>query len=224
MPYGGVAPILLNIAGGALGCEDCPWWGSLPDWNALKSRVPFGVGAWIPGCSEPLQNWKFTDQAYEPPPLPAQDPEAVFDAIIKALGVKMEYVFSPECKYLGAEDKIRMSQKWLFEIGPGGPSGYYDSLGHELMHATEPRLKWDGHSDVAELRAEVGAGYLCGLLGVAPLRLHLRRHHDAHVGRWIRQMKADPGLLLRVCDSASEGVVYLLRLAGMEIKWHSPET
>jgi hypothetical protein len=223
-PYGHTAPILLNIAAEALGCKDCPWWGSPSAWYVVKSRVPFGVGAWIPDSAAPLHNWKFTDRAYEPPPLPAQDPDAVLAAIIEGLGVKMEFVFSTECKYIGAGDKIRIPHKWMFEIGPGKLSGWYDTAFHELSHATERRLRWDGHPDVSELRAEIASGYVCGLLGVPPLPLHLRRHHDAHVGRWIPLMRDDPQLLFDVTKAASEAVAYLLQFAGMKIEWHSSGT
>ena len=63
----------------------------------------------------------------------------------------------------------------MFEIGPGGASGYYDALGHELYHASERRVGWDAHPDVAELRAEIGSGYLLGALGIQPLPPHLAK-------------------------------------------------
>jgi antirestriction protein ArdC len=221
-PYGGVVPILLQIAADALGCSS-PWWGTIAEWTSVGSKVRFGIGVRVPGVNVPLHNWEFTDRACQPPPLPVEDPNKIFDAIIKGLGVKIEHGFDATCKYCGAEDKIRIPHKWMFEIGPGGSPGYWDSLAHEATHASEPRLKWDGHPDVAELRAEIGAGYLCGLLGVSPLPLHLRRHHDAHVARWISLLKDDSTLLLRVCDSASEAIAYLLRFADRDIKWHPPE-
>ena len=221
-PLGGTTPILLQIAAtDALGCSS-PWWGTTEDWAAKNSKVPYGIGVRVPGSASPLHNWEFTDRAYVPPPLTAENPDAVFEAIIKGLGVSMEFVVRPECKYIGAQDTIRIPYRWMFEIGPGGTSGWFDALAHELFHASEPRLRlgWDGHPDVAELRAEIGSGYLCGLLGVAPLPRYLARHHDAHVGRWVRLMKADPQLFLKVCGDVTETVSYLLRFAGKEVTWH----
>jgi antirestriction protein ArdC len=179
------------------------------------------LGVKIPGSSEALYNLDQTNRAYVPSPRPKENPDSVFAGIVSGLGVKIEHGFDATCKYLGAEDKIRIPHKWMFDIGPGGPSGYYDALGHELMHASEPRLKWEGHPDIGELRAEIGgSGFLCSLLGVPPLPLRLRRHHDVHVLKWIRLMKGDPQLLVRVCDAATDGVAFLVRFAGKEIKWH----
>jgi hypothetical protein len=218
-PFGGISPILLQIPSDDALCCGSPWWGTIADWASVGSKVPSGVGVWVPSCSSPLHGMQLTDQACEPP-LPVEDTDAVFSGIIKGLGVKMEFGVDSTCKYIGSEDKIRIPHRWMFEIGPGGPLGWFDVLGHELFHATEPRLRWDGHPDVSELRAEIGSGYLCGLLGVKPLPRHLARHHDAHVGRWIRLMKADPQLMLKVCGDVTETVAYLLRFAGIEVSWH----
>jgi hypothetical protein len=217
MPYGGVGPLLLNLDARAF---DSPWWGTIEDHKAVGNAVGPSLGVRIPHSPGAVFNLDQTDRAYEPPPLGVEDPDEVFNAITNGLGVRMEFVVSPECKFIGSEDTIRIPHKWMFEIGPGGLSGYYDALGHELLHATEPRLHWDGPPDVAELRAEIGSGYLCGLLGVAPLPRHLARHHDAHVGRWIRLMTADPQLLLKVCGDATKAVSYLLECGGREFKWH----
>lgn len=214
-PYGGVGPLLLNLDSGEFGS---PWFGTVEDWQTLGGKVGLELGIRIPG-SPGVFNLDQTNN-YEPPPLPVEDPDKVLDAIVQGLGVKMEFGFDATCKYIGSEDKIRIPHRWMFEIGPGGPGGWFDALGHELMHASEPRLRWDGHPDVAELRAEIGSGYLCGLLGVNPLPRHLARHHDAHVCRWIRLMRADLSLLPSVTESACEAVAYLLRRSGRDIAWH----
>jgi len=220
-PYGGSVPILLNIAAGALGCEDCPWWGSLSDWSALKTRVPFGIGVRVPGCADPIHNWRFTDKAHEPPPLLIEDPTQVFEAIVKNAAIRIEHVCDSTCKYVGAGDFIVMPHRFMFEIG-SGISGWHDALGHEIFHWSERRTGWDSNDDVAELRAEIGTGYLGALVGATPLPLRLARHHRTFAPRWIRMMKADPHMLPSVCQNVTATVAYLLRFAGLDVQFHAP--
>jgi antirestriction protein ArdC len=211
--YGGVNPILLEIAAGTLGVSS-PWWGTLREWQTVGSTVqPDSLGARIPHCPEAVHHLEQTDHNYEPPPLALDDPAPVFDAIIRNGGVNIEYVFSAECKYIGAEDKIRMPHKWLFEIGAGGISGYWDAKAHELCHFFERRTGWAAHPDVCELRAEIGSGYLLGALGIKPLPLHLARHHRKFAPRWSRLLRQEPGLLFKVCDHVVATLDYLFRLA-----------
>ena len=146
--YGGVTPILLEIAAGTLGCSS-PWWGTLKEWESVSGKVrPDSLGARIPYWQETVYNLEQTDRGYEPPAPFYDDPAPVFDALVRGAGIAIEYVFNAECKYFGAEDKIRMPHKWMFEIGPGGVSGYYDALGHEIFHWSESRLHWDASADV----------------------------------------------------------------------------
>lgn len=221
-PYGGVSPILLNIAAGALGCSS-PWWGTVAEWAAVGSKVPFGLGARVPGCNQAVYNLDQTDRAYEPPPLPEENTAQVFEAIVRGLGVRVQYVYNATCKYVWDGDYIVMPHKWMFEIGPGGVDGYYDALGHELFHASERRTGWDGHPDVNELRAEMGAGYLSALAGANPLPLHLARHHRKYAPRWAQSLRSQPGLLVKVCDSVTATLDYLLGLASVRVCWCQPD-
>jgi antirestriction protein ArdC len=212
-PYGGVSPILLNIAAGALGCSS-PWWGTRAEWAAVGNKVPFGLGAWLPGYKQALYNLESTDRAYEPPPLPEENTAQVFEAIVRGVGVRVHYVYNATCKYAWAGDTIVMPHPWMFAIGPGGPDGYWDALGHELFHATERRTAWDAHPDVNELRAEIGTGYLGALAGARPLPLRIARHHRRFAPRWARLLRREPRLLLRVCDHVVATLDYLFRLVG----------
>lgn len=212
-PYGGVSPILLNIAAGALGCSS-PWWGTIAEWAEVGSKVPFGAGTWVPGCKQAMYNLESTDRAYEPPPLTEDNPAKVFEAIVRGVGVRIEYVYNATCKYFWDGDYIVMPHPWMFAIGPGGIAGYYDALGHEVFHATEHRMVWDAHPDVNELRAEIGTGYLGALAGARPLPLHLARHHRHFASRWSRLLHQEPTLLFKVCDHVVASLDYLFRLAG----------
>lgn len=154
-PYGGVTPILLQIAStDALGCTS-PWWGTIADWALMGCKVPFGIGVRVPTSASPLHNWEFTDKALAPPVLPEVDPTQLFESIVKNAGIRIEHVFDCNCKYVGTGDYIVMPHRWMFEIGSGGLSGWHDALGHEIFHWTEreQRTGWDSNDDVAELRA-----------------------------------------------------------------------
>src|SRR5262245_7595979 len=220
--YGGVNPILLEIAAETLGCSS-PWWGTLKEWESVGGKVrPDSLGARIPHWQEAVYNLEQTDRGYEPPAPVYDDPAPVFDAIVRGAAITIEYAFSAECKYFGAEDKIRMPHRWLFEIGPGGVSGYFDAKGHEIGHWSESRMHWDASPDVCELRTEILSGYLCALLGVKPLPRHLARHHDSHAARWSRLMRSDPTLLVKVCENVTATVTWLLAFAGKQVDWCGP--
>ncbi|MEI7684849.1 MAG: ArdC-like ssDNA-binding domain-containing protein [Planctomycetota bacterium] len=62
-------------------------------------------------------------------------------------------------------DFIMMPLKSQFVDGLGIP-GYYDTVFHELCHWTEHRLGWTGSYSLGELRAELGAVYVMGEVGV----------------------------------------------------------
>jgi antirestriction protein ArdC len=229
-PYGGINPILLNIAASRLKLSS-PYWGTDGQWRTLgfkvcqpdiedwstrilllkenKSPTARRIASHRP-VREFVYNLDQTDRAYQSilPSLPEADPANAFDEVVKKAGVRIEYGYDTTCKYIGSEDRIRMPHKCMFEIGPGGISGYYDALGHELLHWSEVRMGWDGDPDVCELRADIGTGYLGALLGAKPLPPHLARHHRKHAGRWASLMRADPEMLFKVCENVTTTVTY----------------
>jgi antirestriction protein ArdC len=90
-------------------------------------------------------------------------------------------------------------------------SAYYDSLLHELSHYSEPRLGWDGPSDIRELRAEISAPFITSQLGVPVLcDMNMLTNHRNHLGRWVAAMKKDPTLIFQVAADASEAAKYLV--------------
>lgn len=217
--YNGVDPILLKLAADKLESSS-PWWGTAKKWQAVGGGVrKDSSGARILGCSQVVYNFAETDRSYEPPRLTHVDPDEVFDAIIHNGAVNIEYVFNTTCMYYGAEDKIRMPHRLMFEIGPGGTAGYYDALGHELFHWSERRMAWDAHPDVSELRAEIGTGFLGALVGAKPLPLLLARHHRKYAAGWAKLMRSQPNLLVKVCENVTATVSWLLAFAGSKVDW-----
>lgn len=238
--YGGVNPILLNIAATRLNLSS-PYWGTHEQWKAVGCKVrQLDIEEWGARIillkenkstkarsitshrlvRDVVYNWAQTDRALRPPELPEPNPEEGFQAIIKNGGVKIEYAFNQDCKYYEAEDLIRMPHRSMFEYGPGGLSGFYDALGHEIFHWSESRMHWDGSADVNELRAEIGTGYLGAILGAKPLPPHLARHHRKHAGRWASLMRADPEMLFKVCENVTDTVTYFLKFAGWVVPWY----
>lgn len=85
---------------------------------------------------------------------------------------------------------------------------FHATLGHELVHWSEPRLGWAGSYAEGELRAEIGACYLLGELGV-PDSTDLSNHH-AYVGHWIKALEDDHRLIFTAAAAASRAADYIL--------------
>jgi antirestriction protein ArdC len=109
-------------------------------------------------------------------------------------------------------DYIVFPLREQFELGAGGLPGYYDSIFHELMHWTEPRLSWRSSPVVCELRAEIGAPFLASQLRIPVFNdLTLLMNHRKYLSHWIKEMKKDPMLIVRIAAAASQAVDFLLR-------------
>lgn len=227
--FGGVNPILLNLAGHA-----SPFWGSYIHWQTLGCKVGPSEGRWIvlykPNSRSKMEsyrpvremvyNWEQTDRAYRRATSPPTDPGESLEMIVKNAGVCIEHGADATCKYIIPEDKIRMPHKWMFELGPAGVSGYYDAKSHELCHWSERRVGWRADEDKNELRAEIGACYLGAALGVQPIPQNkVRRHHDRFARRWATLLRQDPDLLFRVCENVTLTVGYFLAFIGREPQW-----
>ena len=217
-PCYGTAPILLNIAA-ASKRHVSPWWGTAIHWAVFDSHVAPKSGIDIPDFDEPFFNWEVTDRSYCPPALRHEDPDAVFDAIVKLAGVRLVFNAGSDCRWIGGPDEhITIPHKWMFELGPGKVEAYWDALGHELFHFSESRVGWKADYDVSELRAEIGTGYLGALVGAKPLPINLAGHHRTYQARWSASLRADPMLLDRVCENVCRTVIWMHKIAGRKVE------
>ena len=138
------------------------------------------------------------------------------EAVIKASGADIRHRLGMEAAYyFPPADYIVFPLKEQFMNGPGGLPGYYDSLFHELVHMTEPRLGWNGPAHIRELRAEIAAPFMTAQLGLPVLcDMQKIRNHGRHLAWWIKAMRADPTLIFNVTDAGSQAVAFLLSLKG----------
>jgi antirestriction protein ArdC len=133
------------------------------------------------------------------------------EKVFKATKANIQHTDSGEAWYFyPPNDYIAIPKKKRFESGLGGLPGYYESLAHELIHWTEPRLGFDTESNEAmrELRADIGAAMLVEELGV-PHSISFSNFNKWYL-QWIDLMKYDDNLIFRVCASASIAADYIL--------------
>ena len=95
------------------------------------------------------------------------------------------------------------------------PDEYYETIFHELVHATEhpTRLNWsrkeaENSYALGELVAEIGACYLARELGV-PASGNLS-NHVAYLANWLKAMKDDSRFIFTASSQASKAADYLL--------------
>lgn len=113
--------------------------------------------------------------------------------------------------YSPSEDYVQVPPKASFTE----PDEYYETVFHELVHATEhpSRLDWsrkeaENSYALGELVAEIGACYLARELGV-PASENLT-NHVAYLGHWLKAMKDDPRFIFTASAQASKAADYLL--------------
>lgn len=100
-----------------------------------------------------------------------------------------------------------------FEDTMPGPDGYFETLAHELIHWTEPRLgfDYDGYQKpemLRELRAELGAAFLMMELKI-PNSIFYRNFVDFRE-KWIKMIKKNPSIIFKIADSAAQAVDCIL--------------
>ncbi len=132
------------------------------------------------------------------------------EAAIAATGITIRHG-GGKAFYSPSEDIVQVPPKVSFTE----PDEYYETIFHELVHATEhpSRLNWsrkDAENTYAmgELVAEIGACYLARELGV-PASDNLT-NHVAYLGHWLRAMKSDPRFIFQASSQASRAADYLL--------------
>jgi antirestriction protein ArdC len=140
-------------------------------------------------------------------------PEMPAEAFFAAIGADVRR--GPKPLYVPSRDYIEMPRIDDFVT----PDAYVATLAHELVH-------WTGHPSrldrefkrqgtdayaVEELVAELGAAFLCGTLGVAAGE---REDHAAYLSSYLRALREDKRLIVRVASAAQRAVDFLHERAG----------
>lgn len=132
------------------------------------------------------------------------------ETAIAATNVSIRYgggraFYSPTHDYIQVPPKASFTE----------PDEYYETVLHELVHATEhpTRLNWSRKEKkntyaLGELVAEIGACYLSRELGV-PASENLT-NHVAYLKNWLTAMKNDSRFILTASSQASKAADYIL--------------
>lgn len=117
--------------------------------------------------------------------------------------------------YRESSDHIQMPEMKLFKSS----NAYYSTLYHELTHwsGNKERLnrnlggKRFGDSGYAmeELVAELGAAFLCSVLGI---NQDLREDHAPYIASWLKVLKSDKRAIFNAASLAQTASNYLLEL------------
>ena len=135
---------------------------------------------------------------------PAQD-------VIDATDIEVRHV-GDRAIYSPGGDYIQLPPKTTFR----SMSGYWETLFHEAVHATEhpSRLNWsrkikENSYEMGELVAELGACYLSRELGI-PAAEENMNSHVGYLANWLKAMKGDPSFIFTAAAQASKASDYLL--------------
>ena len=117
--------------------------------------------------------------------------------------------------YREESDHIQMPEMKLFK----NSNAYYSTLCHELTHwsGSKERLNrnlggkrfGDNGYAMEELVAELGAVFLCSLLGINP---DAREDHAPYIASWLKVLKSDKRAIFNAASLAQSASNYLLEL------------
>ena len=117
--------------------------------------------------------------------------------------------------YRESSDHIQMPEMKLFK----NSNAYYSTLCHELTHwsGSKERLNrnlggkrfGDNGYAMEELVAELGAVFLCSLLGINP---DAREDHAPYIAIWLKVLKSDKRAIFNAASLAQSASNYLLEL------------
>jgi antirestriction protein ArdC len=138
------------------------------------------------------------------------------ESAIAATGISVRYG-GGRAFYSPSGDFVQVPPKASFEA----VNEYYETVFHELVHATEhpSRLGWSRKEKentyaMGELVAEIGACYLARELGV-PASENLS-NHVAYLANWLKAMRDDPKFILQASAQASRSTDFILAFSRPE--------
>jgi antirestriction protein ArdC len=148
-----------------------------------------------------------------PKETPKQDPIQAGEELINNMPQKPVIDFTSEVPYYDNEQDI---VKVPHRDNCKSAQGYYAVLFHELAHATgHPkrlnRNKGERFADKAysfeELVAEITAGFLCGVTGIA--NDSLTKNTAAYCKAWMQVLKQDPKIIIKAASQAQKAADFI---------------
>jgi antirestriction protein ArdC len=152
----------------------------------------------------------------DPPPI--EDELLEFEPIKRCEGVLSAMPDPPSVRhqpggafYVPATDTITLPPVESFRE----EEGYYATRFHETVHSTghasrldrelPPRSQEEAYSR-EELIAELGAAMLCGISGIAPVRIE---QSAAYIASWLRALRDDKRMVVSASQQAQCAVDYI---------------
>lgn len=148
-----------------------------------------------------------------PPTLTPIERHVAADAFIQSSAAIIRHDSHHAC-YIPSRDEIHLPPEGTFFDA----QGYYGVALHELVH-------WTGHPDrcardfrnrfgseayaAEELIAELGAAFLCALLGISP---EPRIDHARYIESWLKILKDDKRAIFTAAAKANQAADYLASL------------
>ncbi|KAJ3053723.1 hypothetical protein HK102_011650 [Quaeritorhiza haematococci] len=246
-PYRGINPILLDIAAARHGLTS-RWWATFAQWKNLGGKVmprPSHVPSGSPETkTERREDGEDSEDRYfvvrtftvfnvdqvegvhldhlraghgdsDTTGSVVIDYEPAEEAI-EATGITVRHG-GAAAFYSPSEDLVQVPPKASFTE----PDEYYETVFHELVHATEhpTRLDWSRKEEentyaMGELVAEIGACFLARELGV-PASENLS-NHVSYLANWLRATKNDPRFIFTASAQASKAADYLLAFSRLQ--------
>lgn len=140
---------------------------------------------------------------------PHEEAEYHINAMVRKTGLKIEHNNLGRAFYSVANHAITMPEKDRFE-----PGAYYDTLLHEIGHATGPALGRDlsgkfGSKSYAfeELVAELSSLFMSYELGI-PHNPSIHENHVAYLKSWLNALDKDKNLIFKAASKAQQSTDY----------------
>ncbi len=189
------------------------------DGTEETAKIPFMKGYTVFNVEQieglPAHFYATTEPTHETPLERMESVERFFaatGATIKTGGNRAYYSIT--------EDYLKIPELKSFRDS----ESYYATTAHEICHWTRHpsrldrdlgRKSWgDAGYAMEELVAELGAAFLCAVLGIA---LEPREDHASYIGSWLKVLKNDKKAIFSAASHAQKAVDYLQELQAKEL-------
>jgi antirestriction protein ArdC len=190
------------------------------DYDRIKAESADEIERRIVARGYPVFNVEQVDNYIPPteephPVLPESARIAEVEKFFVQLGSEIRHGGHIAC-YVPSRDLILMPAFAEFHE----PEGYYSVLGHEHIHWTGAKHRLDRdfgkrygdqQNGYEELTAELGAAFLCAILGISN---EPRTDHASYLQFWLTILRENKRAIFTAASGAQRAVDYLMELGG----------